>query len=226
MNLGIRQEVRHADGRWDWSVWIDGSEVELDQVESVEWVLHPTFPRPVVLVKERQSKFRLDSSGWGDFEINAHVTTKDGHQQHLRHWLRLPESDDESTEPTSDQKSAVFISSSVADAEWENAVHDALALRGFDVLTSSDVPAGVSAETAISSTLDKASLVVAIFSDKSGPWTTREVMTAMDKDVSVVPFVVGDHPKILPELRGIQPVRVSDLGDVDAAIGQIVNKLA
>jgi hypothetical protein len=226
MNLRISQEASYADKRWDWSVWIDGSDVELDQVESVEWVLHPTFPEPIVLVNERQSKFRLDSFGWGEFEINAHVTAKDGHKQHLKHWLRLPESHDNFIHSTTDRKSAVFISASIADADWEDAVRDALTRRGFHVLTASDLPAGVPADTAISSMLDKATSVVAIFGNKSGPWTEREVMTAMEKDVSVVPLAVGEYPKIRPGLGSVRPVRVSDFSDVDAAIGQIVDRLA
>jgi transcription initiation factor IIF auxiliary subunit len=49
MTLVIRQTASYAGSdaggeRWNWSVWIDGPDAELDQVESVEWVLHPTFP--------------------------------------------------------------------------------------------------------------------------------------------------------------------------------------
>src|SRR6516225_7467995 len=69
MSLDIRREATYADGRWDWSVWIDGPDVELDQVESVRWVLDPTFREPIVRVEQRQSKFRLDSSGLGEIEI-------------------------------------------------------------------------------------------------------------------------------------------------------------
>ena len=112
MNLDIQQTASYAgDERWNWSVWIDGPDVELDQVESVEWVLHPTFPHPIMLVKQRQSKFRLDGSGWGEFEINARVTAKDGGQQQLKHWLRLAESAGGSAQPTSEEKSAAFIDS-------------------------------------------------------------------------------------------------------------------
>ena len=106
MNLVIRQTASYAgdvggEKRWNWSVWIDGPDAELDQVESVEWVLHPTFPHPVVPVTQRQTKFRLDGKGWGEFEINAHVKAKDGRQQHLTHWLRLAESGGRPAQPAS-----------------------------------------------------------------------------------------------------------------------------
>ncbi len=226
MSLGIQQAASYAqNGRWNWSVWIDGPDAELDQVESVEWVLHPTFTQPIVLVKERQSKFRLDTSGWGEFEINAHVTTRDGQRQHLKHWLRLTGSGDAAAESVSDERPAVFISASAADAGWEDAVREAFDRRGFTVLTASDVPAGVPVEAAISSTIDKADTVVGIFSDKSGPWAEREVMKAIEKDVSVVPVAVGSRAKLPPGLRDIQPVRISHLGEVDAAIGRIADRL-
>jgi len=226
MSLDIRQEATYADGRWDWSVWIDGPDVELDQVESVRWVLDPTFREPIVRVEQRQSKFRLDSSGLGEFEINARVTAKDGRQQHLKHWLRLPGSEDESVEPASAQKHAVFISASVADAEWEEAVHEALARRGFDVLTTNDLPAGLTADAAISSTVDEATTVVCIFSDESTPWIGREVVKARERDVVIVPIGVGEHPKIPPVLKDLQAVNVPDLDGVDSAIGQIADRLA
>jgi hypothetical protein len=225
MSLGIQQAASYAqDGRWNWSVWIDGPDAELDQVESVEWVLHPTFTPPIVLVKERRSKFRLDTSGWGEFEINAHVTTGDGHRQHLKHWLRLSESGDAPAKVVPYRRPAVFISAGAADAGWEDAVRDAFDRRGFNVLTASDVPAGVPVEEAITSTIDKADTVVGIFSDKSGPWAEREVMKAIEMDVSVVPVAVGSSAKIPAGLGDIQAVRISHLGEVDAAMGKIADR--
>ena len=224
--IDIQQTASQADdGRWHWSVWIDGPDAELDQVESVEWVLHPTFPNPVVLVKQRRTKFRIGRTGWGEFEINANVTAKDGSRQHLKHRLRLAESGAGSAQQTSGERPAVFVSASVADAGWEDAVQDALVRRGFRVLTANDVPAGIPVEAAISAALDKASAVVGIFSDKPGSWAEREVMKAMEKDISVFPIAVGSRAEIPSELQSIQAVRISDLDDVDAAIGQIVNKL-
>jgi TIR domain/YEATS family len=227
MSLGIRQDATYAgDGFWRWSVWLDGPDAELDGVESVEWVLHPTFPNPLVLVKQRQTRFRLDASGWGAFEINAHVLTRDGRKQHLKHWLRLERPDGAPAGPKAAAPSSVFVSAGVKDAAWEEAVRDALARRGLVVLTASDIPGGVPFDAAINSTLDKADLVVGIFSEKSGPWAEREVSKAMEKDLSVVPLVVGPHARIPPSLeKGVQAVRVERLAQVDAAVGRIVDQL-
>ena len=124
MSLDIQQTASYVgDGRWNWSVWVDGPDAELDRVESVEWVLHPTFPNPVVLVTQRQTKFRIDRNGWGEFEIYANVTTKDGHRQHLEYRLRLAESGTGSAQQTFKEMPAVIIdiqqtASYVGDGRW------------------------------------------------------------------------------------------------------------
>jgi TIR domain/YEATS family len=226
MSLEIHQAANFTgDGHWKWSVWIDGPEAELDQVQSVEWVLHPTFPNPIVRATQRQDKFRIETSGWEAFEINAHVSTKDGRKQHLKHWLRLEEPGGAPAEPPHEEKPAVFVSAGVKDTLWEEAVRDALVRHRIDVLTSSDVPGDAPVETAISATLDRADLVVGIFSDKSGSWVEREFMKAMEKDISVVPLLVGSAAKLPSHLDSIQAMHVTELADVDAAISQIVDSL-
>jgi hypothetical protein len=226
MSLDIQQTAGAGkDGRWNWSVWIDGPDAELDQVGTVEWVLHPTFPVPIVRVNERQSKFRLDSSGWSEFEINAHLTTTDGRYQHLKHWLRLGEPGDAPAEKPARKKPAIFVSASLADAHWEDAVREALGRRGVEVLTANDIPAGMPVDAAISSTLDKADSVIGIFSAKSGAWTEREVNQAIEQGVSVVPLAVGPYASIPDGLSHIQTARVSDPADVDGVIGRITQGL-
>lgn len=88
--MEIRQsETYLGNDWWDWSVWIDGSDAELDDVSHVEWRLHPTFPDPVRRVTDRVSKFRLDTGGWGTFVVHAVVHTKSGTPHRLRHQLQL-----------------------------------------------------------------------------------------------------------------------------------------
>lgn len=77
--LELRQSSQYVgDDQWNWAVWVDGSPEQLDAIESVEYTLHPTFPKPVRIVQERSTKFRLESSGWGGFLIRANIMRKDG----------------------------------------------------------------------------------------------------------------------------------------------------
>jgi len=93
--MEIRQSEKYVGNDWwDWSVWLEGTDVELDAVSYVEWRLHPTFPDPVRTVTNRQSKFRLDTGGWGTFVVHAVVGTKTGSTERLRHQLQLQYPDD------------------------------------------------------------------------------------------------------------------------------------
>ena len=74
---------------WDWSVWIDGTDAELDGIKEVTWKLHPSFSPSVYRSSSRSEKFKLNSSGWGEFTIYAEVKNKNGKLKSLRHWLTL-----------------------------------------------------------------------------------------------------------------------------------------
>jgi transcription initiation factor IIF auxiliary subunit len=63
---------------WEWSVWLDGRPEELDAVKEVEYTLHPTFADPVRTVRKRSNGFRVDSAGWGEFEIYIRIIRRDG----------------------------------------------------------------------------------------------------------------------------------------------------
>jgi len=90
MNVFVQQDSsRRRTGWWDWSVWLSGSDADLEQIKLVEYVLHPTFPEPVQRRADRNSGFRLDGSGWGEFLIHINLFAHDGTVSRLEHWLRL-----------------------------------------------------------------------------------------------------------------------------------------
>jgi transcription initiation factor IIF auxiliary subunit len=65
------------------------SDEALDQIDYVEWTLHPTFPNPIRKTRNRSEKYRIETGGWGVFQIGARVQTKDGSSVRLRHSLSL-----------------------------------------------------------------------------------------------------------------------------------------
>jgi transcription initiation factor IIF auxiliary subunit len=90
VSLHIEQSYSYqGDDWWKWAVWLGGSDTELDNVLSVEYRLHPTFPNPVRTSDDRESKFLLKTQGWGVFPIHARVTMKDGQITQLKHQLVL-----------------------------------------------------------------------------------------------------------------------------------------
>ena len=82
---------------FDWRVFVDEPDATLDQIDSVEYFLHPTFPKPYQVSSERASRFTLTTSGWGEFDIAATINFKDGHKEKVKYHLdlskRLPQGD-------------------------------------------------------------------------------------------------------------------------------------
>lgn len=88
--LLIKQD-QHYRGKdwWNWSVWLEGREADLKEVQEVKWHLHPTFNPSVVCRRDRSDGFRLESSGWGTFTLMAEITMSDGSTHLIRHELEL-----------------------------------------------------------------------------------------------------------------------------------------
>ena len=90
MALSIQQSQEYVgSNRWRWSVWLNGTPEELDSVDYVTYILHPTFHDPVRRISDRTTNFRLDTSGWGTFTMHANIVHRGGHQTTLNHDLVL-----------------------------------------------------------------------------------------------------------------------------------------
>ena len=88
--MKIAQDYKYkGDDYWKWWVWIDGTPEELNQINHVTYILHHTFPKPIRTVDDRESKFRLETAGWGVFTLHAKVVLEDGNETHLTHDLVL-----------------------------------------------------------------------------------------------------------------------------------------
>ncbi len=96
MAIKIAQGSKYrGEDYWDWWVWIDGSREELDQIDRVIYILHPTFPNPVRETSDRSTRFLMKTSGWGVFLLRATVKHKDGRETPLAHYLEFEYPDTE-----------------------------------------------------------------------------------------------------------------------------------
>ena len=89
-NVAKKYEIK--SDYWDWTIFVKAPEDVLEQIEYVEYKLHPTFPNPVRIVNQRGSgpyAFPLNTSGWGTFTVKVKVYYKDGTYQRLAHSLRF-----------------------------------------------------------------------------------------------------------------------------------------
>jgi transcription initiation factor IIF auxiliary subunit len=90
VNFIVAQSQKYeGDNWWRWSLWIEGSDADLDQIASVTYRLHSTFPQPIRTVTDRASKFQLRCSGWGIFLIPVAVRLKTGKTFDLLHQLQF-----------------------------------------------------------------------------------------------------------------------------------------
>jgi transcription initiation factor IIF auxiliary subunit len=98
--LRIAQDATYeGHDYWRWSVWLDASDSELDEVDHVVYTLHPSFPSPVRTVADRSTRFRLETGGWGTFMLYARVFKKNGGEENLEHDLKLYYPSDQSPAP-------------------------------------------------------------------------------------------------------------------------------
>jgi transcription initiation factor IIF auxiliary subunit len=72
-----------------WRVFVDEPPEVLNNIDEVEYTLHPTFPEPNQVRSDPRDKFALETSGWGEFRILAIVRYKDGREERPTYWLDL-----------------------------------------------------------------------------------------------------------------------------------------
>ena len=91
MTLRIRNRWKYrGDDRWDWEAFLeDDGSGQLATVDSVEYILHPTFSNPVREVSSAHNQFKLKTNGWGTFELKAFVNFNDGSRKKLTHNIEL-----------------------------------------------------------------------------------------------------------------------------------------
>lgn len=90
MAYKMAQDYKYkGDDWWEWSVWIDATKDEMNKIKFVEYTLHPTFTKPVRIIKDRETKFRLETAGWGIFTVYAQAVLQDGEKIDMEHQLEL-----------------------------------------------------------------------------------------------------------------------------------------
>lgn len=88
LNLKLENSWEYLpDESWAWSAYLTGA--DLPKVTHVQYLLHPSFSRPVRKVDDSARGFRLEDECYEPFEIKALVFTKDGRSHFLTHQMKL-----------------------------------------------------------------------------------------------------------------------------------------
>jgi hypothetical protein len=187
MTLKIEQSASPHESRaeyWTWRVWLEGTEQELNEVESVRYQLHSTFPNPIREVFDRSSKFTLKSAGWGEFTIYAVVTLHDGSKIPIDHWLRLQ--DEQAARPL-----RVYMSYNFSDSHLAQRIAKALASLGMQVADPTET-LGSSLQSTVAKLIDEADVAVVVMGGLPTRWTEWELNELEKQQIDVFPVVFDD----------------------------------
>ncbi len=196
MGISIEQTAKQNKTRnWRWSIWLEGSEGELDKLQSVTYQLHPTFTNPIRTITNRKSGFRLKSSGWGQFMIYMTLQYHDGTEEKRQHWLKFdskaktkaltktPESI--SKNELTERSPTAFLSFSVADTVAAMAVRRGLEEKGVSVLDASKINAGENLSDGIEKMINQSDFGVSVISDISSNWLKMETSQMQSRDLPI-----------------------------------------
>jgi transcription initiation factor IIF auxiliary subunit len=75
---------------YDWEIHIEFKDKKFrDEIRTVVYHLHPSFPITELQKKNKEDNFRLSSRGWGEFKIGVEMILRDERRARVDHWLRL-----------------------------------------------------------------------------------------------------------------------------------------
>ncbi len=75
--------------QYQWRVFVDEPPDMLKRIAQVDYVLHPTFPKPFQSSRDRDKQFELTGSGWGEFTILITVHYTNGKEGKTSYPLNL-----------------------------------------------------------------------------------------------------------------------------------------
>ncbi len=202
---------------FDWEIWLEDGDKPISEIDSVEYLLHSTFINRLRSFDDPSTKFKLKSSGWGEFMIQVLVYEKSGEVVHLNHWLKLGDnySNIEQIPEEQEAPKKIFLSYSSSDAKFAKAVESTLIELGIDVKTSSDIPTEMSISEYIGDSIASSDAVVAIESDYKDRWQERELEIAKNADKQTF-SISAEARSTATKMMGKMPSSTMDIpGGID-----------
>jgi transcription initiation factor IIF auxiliary subunit len=74
---------------YEWVVFMDEPADTLKLVKAVEYRLHRSFPDPIRVIDDRDTKFALRASGWGEFSMIVIVYLMNGSEVQTQYFVDL-----------------------------------------------------------------------------------------------------------------------------------------
>jgi len=219
MDDDLQLKLKHSSAwqgkdRWKWSVWVEGKHESIEQIDRVEYILHPTFPNPVRLITNRSSNFKLESKGWGEFMIHANVITKSGRTLRLNHWLKLSGSESVDTRQSRQkEKPSVFLAYSKADYPLAAELSRFLEGRGLEVLSENQLKPDEPIKSAMRSLIGRADAVLALIAQEPSTWVLAEISEAEKQQIPILPMLLGKGTLLPTSIANRQVLRIENPED-------------
>lgn len=241
MSYRIAQSEEYRGSEyWNWSAWIEATPNDLDQLESVVWILHPTFSPSRVESRSRDTKFRLDTSGWGTFRLRAELHRPGKVLLLLSRTLRLTVPDDQEaisfTAPSfssvprkgsSENNPTIFLSYSSEDESQAQDIRQTMERLGTRVLDARSVSAGFPVNAAIQKMIRESDGIISLIgSDYASPNVMCEMQIAAAQEKPAITIL----PESIESPKGLsfnnQTLRFGkDLIAVESQLEGFVGKL-
>ena len=228
MTITVKQTTDQvSELKWNWSVWLEGEEAELDEIESVTYQLHETFKNPIVHITDRQSNFRLNSSGWGQFVVYLAVVHSSGETTHMEHWLEFNSAalsrGGQPEETGSGETQRAFLSYSLIDTLAAKLVREKLEATGVAVFDMKSFKPGEDVQMATERMLEQSDFAVSVVSEtsKQGSWDDFEFGKIKDNNLPFIQVLTNmdDQPtdiKVIAETADRDDAKLTGLANMVA----------
>lgn len=230
MEIQVKNDSQEQrSGWWKWSVWLEGPDEELDQIDSVVYILHSTFKEPVQRVSNRMARFRLRGSSWGEFNIYLKIHLKDGQVVERQHWLSLDPQAATRRGPArgleASQKPRLYLSTAASDALFADALQEALEEQGIETVVSHDLGAGQQLDSLLASGREHFDAGLFIASEVRNPWLGREIVALQSNKIPLIAVQVGFEPRLPEELKDAPTYHIKDLSEAEMVAHSIAERI-
>ena len=120
---------------FNWEIWVEDGEMAISSVIKVEYLLHPSFPNRLITSTDLAQKFKIESSGWGEFMVNIIIYDNLGITHNINHRLVLKENyiNSGSVSPEENPTKTVFLSYANSDTKFAKQLESKLNKLGINI---------------------------------------------------------------------------------------------
>ena len=185
------QRDKKSKDYFEWSIWIENGELDVSEIDYVEYLLHRTFKNRLRKVTDVSTGFKLNSKGWGEFRIEISIIKKNRETIQMAHWLVLRDSyrsaEGENDIPKVNPKK-IYISHADVDTRTAQRLEFILTDLGMEVISANDLESEGSLQENIVSSINASDAIITINSGTENEWQNAEINIAKELSKTIIPM--------------------------------------